>query len=136
TVRPTPRRWADERRPTRRPRARGRHRGLPRVRAHLPGEALMGAGGWITLLVIVALIAITTPLLGGYMAKVYGDDVDHVPGDRIFGPVERLIYRICRIDPEREQRWSTYALSLLAFSLVSVLVLYGMQRLQQWLPAN
>ncbi len=44
------------------------------------------------------------------------------PGDRVFCPVERLIYRICRVDPEREQRWTVYALSLLAFSVVSFLV--------------
>ncbi len=42
----------------------------------------------------------------------------HAPGDRVFGPIERLVYRICGIDERREQRWSTYALSLLAFSLV------------------
>jgi K+-transporting ATPase ATPase A chain len=95
----------------------------------------MSAGGWITLIVLLALIGVTTPVLGSYMAKVYGDD-EHAPGDKVFGPVERLIYRLCRIDPKREQRWSTYAISLLAFSLVSVLVLYALQRFQQWLPAN
>ena len=52
------------------------------------------------------------------------------PGDRVFAPVERLVYRVCGIDPTREQRWTTYALSLLAFSAVSVLVLYLLQRLQ------
>jgi K+-transporting ATPase ATPase A chain len=95
----------------------------------------MSASGWITLVVLLVLIGVSTPLLGSYMAKVYGDG-ERAPGDRIFGPVERLIYRICRVDPKREQRWSTYALSLLAFSLVSVLVLYFMQRFQQWLPLN
>ena len=58
------------------------------------------------------------------------------PGDRVFLPVERFIYRVCGIDETREQRWSTYALSLLAFSLVSVLVLYAQQRLQGILPLN
>ncbi len=57
-------------------------------------------------------------------------------GDRFFGPVERLIYRLCGIDETKEQRWSVYALSLLAFSLVSVLVVYGMQRIQGALPLN
>ena len=57
--------------------------------------------------------------------------------DRVFGPVERLIYRICRIDPEREQRWSVYALSVLAFSVVGVvLLLYVLQRFQTDLPFN
>ncbi len=58
------------------------------------------------------------------------------PGDRIFLPVERLVYRLCGIDETREQRWNTYALSLLAFSLVSVLVLYLLQRVQGALPLN
>ncbi len=50
--------------------------------------------------------------------------------------IERPIYRLCGIDPTREQRWTTYAQSLLAFSAVSVLVLYGLQRLQGSLPLN
>ena len=51
-------------------------------------------------------------------------------------PIERFIYRLCGIDDSREQRWSVYALSLLAFSLVSVLVLYVLQRFQGALPLN
>jgi K+-transporting ATPase ATPase A chain len=50
--------------------------------------------------------------------------------------VERLIYRLCGIDPDREQRWNVYALSLIAFSGVSILLLYAMQRLQGALPLN
>ena len=94
----------------------------------------MTAAGWLQLLVVIALVAITTPLLGGYMAKVYGGGP--APGDRVFGPVEGAIYRLCRVDPESEQRWSTYTLALLAFSLVSVLVLYLQLRLQGHLPLN
>jgi potassium-transporting ATPase potassium-binding subunit len=57
-------------------------------------------------------------------------------GDRVFLPIERLVYRLCGIDEDREQRWSVYALSLLAFSLMSLLVVYGLQRLQGSLPLN
>jgi len=64
--------------------------------------------------VLLALLAISTPLLGSYMAKVYGGG--KAPGDRIFHPVERLIYRVCGVDEQSEQRWPTYAISLLAFS--------------------
>ena len=56
--------------------------------------------------------------------------------DRIFGPVERLVFRVCRVDPEREQRWNIYALSVLAFSAVSVLFLYLLQRVQGNLSFN
>jgi potassium-transporting ATPase potassium-binding subunit len=62
--------------------------------------------------------------------------VAKAPGDRVFLPIERLVYRLCGIDETREQRWSTYALSLLAFSLMSVLFVYGFQRLQGALPLN
>ena len=75
-----------------------------------------------------------TRLLGPYLAQRVRRRA--APGDRVFLPVERLIYRAGRIDPEREQRWTVYAFSLLAFSAVSVLVLYVLQRLQGELPFN
>ena len=54
----------------------------------------------------------------------------------MFLPIERVIYRLLRVDPKREQRWNVYTLALLAFSLVSVLALYLLQRLQGWLPLS
>jgi K+-transporting ATPase ATPase A chain len=94
----------------------------------------MTAAGWAQLGFLILLLAISTPLLGSYMAKVYGGG--RAPGDRVFGPVERAIYRVCRIDPDREQRWNVYAYSLLAFSAVSGIVLYAQLRLQGHLPLN
>jgi K+-transporting ATPase ATPase A chain len=94
----------------------------------------MSGAAWLQLLVLVALVFAATPLLGGYMARVYGGGA--APGDRIFGPVERLIYRATGVDPSREQRWTIYARSLLAFSAVSVLGLYLLQRVQSGLPVN
>jgi len=90
--------------------------------------------GWAQLALIAALVAISTPLLGTYLAKVYGGGP--APLDRVFLPVERLIYRAARVDDKAEQRWSTYALSLIGFSLASVLVLYAQLRLQGHLPLN
>ena len=75
-----------------------------------------------------------TRLLGPYLARVFAGG--SAPGDRVFLPVERLLYRAGRIDPEREQPWTVYALSLLAFSAVSVLGLYLLQRVQGALPLN
>src|SRR6266700_5808152 len=94
----------------------------------------MTLAGWGQLLALVALLAVTAPLLGRYMAHVYSGGPPLL--DRVFGPVERFVYRTCRIDPDREQRWNVYALSLLAFSLVGVLLLYAIQRLQTNLPLN
>jgi len=94
----------------------------------------MSGAAWLQLVALLVLLAISTPLLGAYMAKVYGGG--KAPGDRLFGPVERVIYRVCGVDPDTEQRWSTYALSLLAFSFASVVVLYAQLRLQGHLPFN
>ena len=94
----------------------------------------MTAAAWAQLLVLIALLAISTPLLGSYMAKVYGGG--RAPGDRVFGPFERLIYRATGVDEKSEQRWQTYAISLLAFSFVSVVVLYAQIRLQGHLPGQ
>ena len=97
----------------------------------------MSAAGWFQLLLFVVALAATVPLLGRYLALVYGLREDgSAPGDRIFGPIERLIYRVLRVDPRREQRWNVYAVSLLAFSLVSFLAVYAIQRFQGSLPLN
>jgi len=94
----------------------------------------MTAAAWVQFCALIALVAVSTPLLGRYLAQVYGGG--RAPGDRIFLPVERAVYRICRVDPDREQRWTIYAYSLLAFSFVSVVILYAQLRLQGHLPLN
>src|SRR5215831_15230819 len=94
----------------------------------------MTPAAWGQIAALVVALAIAAPLLGRYLAKVYGGGA--APGDRIFGPVERLVYRVCGVDPEGEQHWKVYAWSLLAFSLVSLLVLYAQLRLQGHLPGN
>jgi potassium-transporting ATPase potassium-binding subunit len=97
----------------------------------------MSGAVWLQFAVLIVLVAAATPLLGGYMAKVFSPDTAGAPrGDRAFGAVERSIYRLTGVDPEREQRWTVYARSLLAFSVVSVLFVYLVQRIQGVLPAN
>ncbi len=94
----------------------------------------MSAPAWLQFAALIAVVVLTAIPLGRYMARVYDDDA--VPGDRFFLPIERLIYRVCRIDPSREQRWTVYTYSVLAFSIVSFLAVYGLQRLQGSLPFN
>jgi len=94
----------------------------------------MTAAAWLQVVLLIVLLAISTPLLGRYLAKVFGGG--RAPGDRVFAPLERVIYRATGVNPASEQRWTTYAYSLLAFSLVSVLVLYLQLRLQGHLPLN
>lgn len=101
----------------------------------------MSAPALLQLGLLLALLAISSPLLGRYLHRVYGD-ADHegrplpAPGEKGFGPIERRIYRILGVDDSREQRWNGYATSMLAFSVASVLLLYGLQRLQDVLPLN
>jgi potassium-transporting ATPase potassium-binding subunit len=89
---------------------------------------------WLQLSVLVGAIVVTAPFLGAYLARVVGGGAS--PGDRVFLPLERAIYRLAGVDPRREQPWTVYALSLLAFSAVSVVVLYLLQRVQGALPLN
>jgi K+-transporting ATPase ATPase A chain len=83
------------------------------------------AAGWLQFaLLVVALAACYVPL-GNYIARVF-TDTKH-------WRVERGIYKLCGIDPEADMRWSVYVRSILAFSLVSVLFLYLIERTQHWL---
>jgi K+-transporting ATPase ATPase A chain len=84
-------------------------------------------------LYFVVLIALVKPL-GAYMARVY--EGKPILLARVLGPVERLIYRVGGVQPEEEMRWTTYAIAMLVFSAVSLLVVYALQRLQGFLPLN
>ena len=90
----------------------------------------MDANGILQILVYLALIVALTPLLGGYMARVFEGRATFL------GWLERPLYRLSGIDPAREQHWSGYAISLLAFNLVGWAVVFGLQRLQGLLPLN
>jgi potassium-transporting ATPase potassium-binding subunit len=83
------------------------------------------AAGWLQFLILfVALAACYVPL-GNYMARMYTA--------KNHWRAERGIYKLCGIDPEADMRWSTYVRSILAFSVVSVLFVYLIERVQHWL---
>ncbi len=84
-------------------------------------------------LYFIVLIAAAIPL-GNYMAKVYSGEP--VLLRRIAGPLERWIYRCCRIDAEQEMSWKTYAGGLIIFNLVGCFSVYLLQRFQGFLPLN
>ena len=77
---------------------------------------------------LVILLAIAVPLLGRHLARMY-------TAERHLAP-ERATYRLLRVDPDADQHWRTYTLSVLGFSLVSVLLLFAFGRLQQHLPLD
>ena len=94
----------------------------------------MNANGLLQLaLYVLAVLAVTKPL-GVYMAKLFAGE--RVWTTRLLGPIERGVYRLCRVDPEKEQHWTTYTAAMLVFSAVSLLVLYAIERLQAFLPLN
>jgi K+-transporting ATPase ATPase A chain len=94
----------------------------------------MTVNGWIQILLFAAIIFALIKPLGAYMFRVF--EGDHQPLPRLLGPIERLIYKLCGVDPNDPQDWKQYTFAVLAFSLFSLLVTYGIQRLQQVLPLN
>src|SRR2546428_947427 len=90
--------------------------------------------GWSQIaLFSVVVLALTRPM-GAYMFRVFEGTRQPLPS--VLGRAERVLYRLSGVDPAREQTWSMYAFSLLAFSLFGVLGTYGIERLQHLLPLN
>lgn len=94
----------------------------------------MTINGWLQILFFFALILAVTKPLGVFMARVFNRERTFL--DPALRPVERLIYRLTGVDERREMRWTEYAVAMLLFSAVSMIVLYAMQRLQAYLPFN
>jgi len=84
-------------------------------------------------LYVVVLLALAKPL-GAYMARVYQGRPCGL--DRLFGWLERLIYKLSGIRPAEEMGWKTYAATMLLFNLAGLLAVYALQRLQGVLPLN
>ncbi|HEY1982994.1 MAG TPA: potassium-transporting ATPase subunit KdpA [Xanthobacteraceae bacterium] len=90
--------------------------------------------GWIQILLYCAIIIAITPVLGGYMTRVFS-------GERTFlspllRPLEFAIYKIAGVDERREQSWLIYAVGMLLFHVGGFLILYFLMRLQAGLPFN
>ena len=94
----------------------------------------MTINGWLQILLFLALILAVTKPLGVFMERVFNRKKTFL--DPVLRPVERLLYRVTGVDEHHEMRWTEYAVAMLLFSLVSMLVLYLMQRLQGYLPFN
>jgi K+-transporting ATPase ATPase A chain len=94
----------------------------------------MTLNGWLQILFFFAIIVVVTKPLGLFMAHVFNREKTFL--DPVLRPVERLIYRLTGVNEEHEMRWTEYAVTMLLFSVVSMLVLYLIQRLQGYLPLN
>jgi K+-transporting ATPase ATPase A chain len=86
-----------------------------------------GASAWIQLAVVIGVVGALHVPLGDYLARVYTAGTDW--------RVEKIIYRVVGVDSSTEQRWTRYLGSVLAFSAVGMLFLYGWLLAQAHLPA-
>jgi K+-transporting ATPase ATPase A chain len=94
----------------------------------------MSTNGFLQIAIYFLVVFVASVPLGNYMAKVYSGETVFL--SRLAGPVERWIYRCCRIDAGQEMSWQSYAGGLLVFSLMGFLAVYLLQRFQGMLPLN
>jgi K+-transporting ATPase ATPase A chain len=94
----------------------------------------MTANGWLQIGLFLLLVFLVTKPIGIFMTKVFNREKTFM--DPVLRPVEKLLYRVTGVDETHEMRWTEYAVSMLLFSLVSMIVLYLMERLQGYLPFN
>jgi K+-transporting ATPase ATPase A chain len=94
----------------------------------------MTLNGILQILFYLAVLVLVAKPLGKFMGRVYQRQRTFL--DPAFGPVERLIYRVARINPDEEMGWKVNAVAMLLFNFVGLVIVYALQRLQQLLPLN
>lgn len=94
----------------------------------------MSANGWLQFAVYSIVLLATVRPVGIYMARVLEGERTWL--DPILRPFERLIYRLCGVSSDKEMSWREYAFAMLGFSAAGMLLTYGIERLQAYLPWN
>jgi K+-transporting ATPase ATPase A chain len=94
----------------------------------------MTANGWFQIGLYVLVLFLITKPIGVFLTRVFEREKTFL--DPLLRPVERLIYRVCGVDEKKEMRWTEYGTTMLVFSGVSLILLYSIERVQQWLPLN
>ncbi|RFB80639.1 potassium-transporting ATPase subunit KdpA [Methylovirgula sp. 4M-Z18] len=94
----------------------------------------MTLNGWLQIAITLLLVLGAAVPLGAYIVKVLAGERTWL--SPVFSPVERGFYKVAGVDSSREQSWLTYTMAMLAFSVVSYLTFYALQRLQYYLPLN
>jgi K+-transporting ATPase ATPase A chain len=89
--------------------------------------------GVLQVLIFLVLVLLITKPMGLYMTHVFAGERTWL--SPVFVPVERLFYRLCGVNPEEEQKWTGYVIAMLVFSVAGMLLLYLLERTQQWQPA-
>lgn len=94
----------------------------------------MNLFSWIQLAFYLLVLLLLVKPLGTFMAKVHQGERTFL--DRVLGPVERFIYRVSGVKPEEDMNWKTYAIAVMLFNVLGLLLVYVLQRLQAFLPLN
>jgi K+-transporting ATPase ATPase A chain len=94
----------------------------------------MTTNGILQIFIYLAALVLLAKPLGTFMARVFKRERTFL--DPLFGPVERLIYRLARINPDEEMDWKQNAIAFLLFNFFGLIIVYALQRLQQFLPLN
>ena len=94
----------------------------------------MTLNGWLQILLFCGIVLALVKPLGAYMTRVFAGERTFL--SPVLVPVERGLYALAGISERDEQRWTGYAFAMLAFNLAGLLLLYGLQRLQDVLPLN
>jgi K+-transporting ATPase ATPase A chain len=94
----------------------------------------MTANGWMQIAALILVVFAVTKPFGIFMARVFGGEKTVL--DPFLRPIERLLYRLTGVDDTKEMQWTEYTLAMLLFSGVTMILLYAIERLQQWLPWN
>jgi potassium-transporting ATPase potassium-binding subunit len=94
----------------------------------------MSANGWFQIFLFLAVVFVITKPLGAFIARVFNREKTFL--DPLLRPVEKAIYRLTGVDEQHEMRWTEYAIAMLMFSVVSLVLLYVIERTQHWLLFN
>lgn len=94
----------------------------------------MSLNGWLQIAVFIAAVLLLARPMGLYLSRVF--ERRRTLLDPVLGPCERLLYRMARIDPAHEMRWTEYGLTMLLFSAATMFLTYAVERLQHLLPLN
>ncbi len=94
----------------------------------------MNSYSWLQLIFYLAVLLLLVKPLGSYMARIYQGKRTFL--DRVLGPVERFIYRLSGVRSDEDMNWKTYAIAVMVFNVLGLLLVYALQRLQGFLPLN
>lgn len=94
----------------------------------------MSLNGWLQIGFFIAVVLLLAKPMGSYLTSVYSRRRTFL--DPVLAPCERLLYKLCGIDPEVEMRWTQYASSMLIFSAATLILTYVIERAQHLLPFN